>query len=112
MIRATLIGLLTAALLATFGCAAGRHYFYQEDKSVRFYLHAPGAERVFFVSSLDDFTPHPADSIGMGGWTFRLPAAEEFRYFYILDDQIYLPACRYRETDDFGSENCIYRPGL
>lgn len=112
MIRLTLIGLLTAALLATFGCAAGRHYFYQEDQAVRFYLHAPGAERVFFVSSLDDFTPHPANSIGMGGWTFRLPAAEEFRYFYILDDRIYLPPCSYRETDDFGSENCIYRPDL
>lgn len=112
MIRRPQMVLVLAVVLVLWGCATGRHYYYYENQTVRFYLYAPHADRVLFVSSLDNFTPHPAHSVEMGGWTFRTPAAGEFKYFYILDGETYVPPCRHREKDDFGSENCIYRPDL
>jgi len=112
MTRLPRFGLLAAVALTICGCTAGRHYYDNENESVSFYLYAPGAGSVYFASSLDDFQPHRARSDGMGGWLLRLPAAKEFRYFYLLDGEIYLPSCRYREKDDFGSENCIYHPPM
>lgn len=108
----TRIGLLAAMLLVLYGCAVGRHYYYRENQDVRFYLYAPGVDRVYFLSSLDAFRPHPARSVGIGGWTIRRPAAGEFRYFFILDGEVYVPPCRFREKDDFGSENCVYQPEM
>jgi len=32
--------------------------------------------------------------------------------FLIADGVIYLPPCRFKEYDDFGTENCIYIPGM
>lgn len=112
MIRGPRIALWSAFFLILCGCTAGRHYHYHENRHVHLYLYVPGAERVLFASSLDNFTPRPARSIGGGGWTVELPAESEFRYFYIVDGAVYLPACRFREKDDFGSENCIYHPRM
>ena len=32
--------------------------------------------------------------------------------FYIVDGAVYLPQCRLKEQDDFGSANCLYIPGM
>jgi hypothetical protein len=39
-----------------------------------------------------------------------VPKSGEFRYFYLVDGRIYHPDCQYREMDDFGSYNCLYKP--
>jgi hypothetical protein len=41
-----------------------------------------------------------------------VPKGGEFRYFYLVDGKIHLPDCPYREMDDFGSYNCLYKPDL
>ena len=45
-------------------------------------------------------------------WEVTLSLGDEFRYFYMADGALVLPPCRYKEKDDFGSENCIFVPNL
>jgi hypothetical protein len=45
-------------------------------------------------------------------WINRVPSGREFRYFYSVDGKILVPECALTEKDDFGSENCLYSPGL
>jgi hypothetical protein len=73
-------------------------------------LWVPNARTVFFSSSLDGYARHPAEKIGFGQWQVAAPAFQEFKYFYIVDDAVFIPDCRFREHDDFGSENCVYAP--
>jgi hypothetical protein len=41
-----------------------------------------------------------------------LPSGYPFRYYYVLDGEMYLPPCQMIENDDFGSANCIFDPHL
>jgi len=36
----------------------------------------------------------------------------EFKYFYMIDDKMFVPECSMNEKDDFGSVNCVYIPLL
>jgi hypothetical protein len=99
-----------AAWFCFCGCAS--HYHFVDNGSVRFVLLQVEAREVYFASSLDGFVLHRAEPLAFGGWTARAPGGSEFRYFFIVDGSVYLPACAYRETDDFGSQNCIYSPGM
>lgn len=98
-----------ACLLIMSGCTA--HYFEVDDNLLTMYLDKPGAQRVFLASSLDGFRPREVPKVE-GRWKIVLPSFASFRYFYIVDDTIYLPDCRMREKDDFGSENCIFDPRM
>lgn len=89
------------------GCAT--HYCRKEKDSLVLYLEKPGAQRVFFASSLDGFEPHEARHLD-GRWVVVLPYQNPFRYYYVVDDEIFLPPCQFTESDDFGSENCIFDP--
>jgi hypothetical protein len=80
--------------------------------SVNLYLEKPAAESVYFLSSLDGYMPHRANRVGYGRWQITVPANTEFKYFYNVDGNVYLPSCQLKEYDDFGSQNCIYIPGM
>jgi hypothetical protein len=103
------VWVLTAIImLGISGNAA--HYCSVENDAVIFYLTLPGAEAVYFAHSLDDYVLHRLKASEDGLWKFAMKANSEFRYFYIVDHSVYLPDCEFRETDDFGSVNCIYLP--
>jgi hypothetical protein len=103
--------LLIAGILVFFtGCAS--HYFRQNGDTLRMYLKGPDAEIVCFSSSLDGYKLHRATRVAAKTWKVTLPANDEFTYYYIVDGAVYLPPCRLKEYDDFGSENCVYTPDL
>ena len=101
--------ILVLAALHLTGCAA-THYHERRSDRVTFYLTAPEARGVAFASSLDAYNPHIARKISDSRWAVTVAANSEFRYFYIVDGSVYVPACRFYEKDDFGSRNCIYIP--
>ncbi len=86
------------------------HYYSVEYDTVTFYLNLAGAKHVYFAHSLDDYSPHRVKAGKDGTWEFTMKAKFEFSYFYIVDGTVYLPECQFRESDDFGSENCIFVP--
>lgn len=98
-----------AGLMAlTAGCAT--HYQQVRGQTLQLYLNKPDARQVILVCSLDDFESHNARQLD-GRWVVSLPSDKTFRYYYIIDGQPFLPSCRMKESDDFGSENCIFDPG-
>ena len=105
--------LVVAMLLAVWalgGCATP----FQQIKEGQVYLCLKDtrAQTAFFASSLDGFQRHPLTGQNKDTWCINLPADQEFTYFYILDNQPFIPDCPYKEKDDFGFENCIFSPGL
>ncbi len=100
-----------AALLAVFlaGCAA-IPFTPGHSQTVTLYLKKPDARKVQFASSLDNFQLHDTRKTASGRWEVRVPKNAEFHYFYIVDGKNYVPDCRYKEKDDFGSKNCVYLP--
>jgi len=92
------------------GCAA-THYHERQSDRITFYLRAPGAAKVEFVSSLDTYNPKRASRLSGSRWAVTVATNSEFRYFYIVDGAVYLPECELYEKDDFGSRNCVYVPG-
>ena len=92
------------------GCAG--HYHRVKDGVVYLYVTKHGAQDIYFASSIDGYELHKAKKIDENTWEVAVPAYAEFRYFYIADGVVYLPPCRLRERDDFGSENCIFIPGV
>lgn len=102
--------LILTVLLVFAGCT--RHYYRVNNDSVNIYLEKPDAERVYFSSSLDGYKLHKANRVGHGRWQITVPINTEFKYFYNVDGNIYLPSCQFKEYDDFGSQSCIYIPGM
>ena len=91
-------------------CGCTSHYYAIQKKEVYVYLKAPEANDISYATSADGFQLHAVKADTSGHWYFRAPSQPEFKYFYVVDGEIYLPACKYRETDDFGGQNCIYVP--
>ena len=91
------------------GCAT--HYYQVEGNTLSLYLDRPDAQRVILFCSLDGFEPHENRNDD-GRWVVSLPSDSPFRYYYLLDGKMFLPPCRMKEKDDFGSENCIFDPHL
>ena len=101
------LSILSAFFFIT-GCAG--HFYREETGQVHIYLRDSRAAVVHFASSLDGFDLHRADKVDSKTWKITLPKTGEFRYFYRIDGRIELPDCPYREMDDFGSYNCVYKP--
>ena len=101
---------LIAAFLWTMSCAG--HVYKAPDEKVILYLELPKAQHVYFASSLDEYRLQKVNKMKTDRWEIAVPAQREFRYFFLVDGSVYLPACEYREADDFGSENCIFVPKL
>jgi hypothetical protein len=91
------------------GCASPHQVTVQAD-TVTLSLRAPQAARVQFASSADRYTLHEASKDRDGIWTFTGLANREFQYFYLVDGKVFLPDCRFRQSDDFGTANCRYLP--
>lgn len=91
------------------GCTT--HYYEKQRDTLVLYLYKPNAQQVLLACSLDGFEPHEARYLD-GRWVVDLPSGDPFRYYYILDGKLFLPPCQIRESDDFGSENCIFDPQL
>jgi hypothetical protein len=101
---------LLISVLVFSGCAS--HYYRKNNDTVSFFLKKPDAERVYFLSSLDGYKPRKVARVDSRTWQINTPAKAEFKYFYNVDGAVYLPECRLKEQDDFGSQICIYIPGL
>ena len=104
-----LLPLLAVAAVVVTGCAT--HYHRVEGDRLTLYLDEPRAGEVALACSLDDFTPRKARRVE-GRWVVSLSAERPFRYYYVLDGKPYVPPCRLKENDDFGSANCIFDPQL
>jgi Pyruvate/2-oxoacid:ferredoxin oxidoreductase delta subunit len=92
------------------GCASS-HYVEQQAGGLLFFLQMPDASRVQFSSSADNYILHDTEQNRTGEWRISVPNTDELKYFYVVDGAVYLPECQLRETDDFGSENCLYQSG-
>ncbi|MCK4503281.1 MAG: hypothetical protein KAU22_09605 [Desulfuromonadales bacterium] len=96
-------------LLALYlgGCAP-KHFVAKDSDLLTFFLQNGEAKRVQFASSYDRYLLHDATQNSSGVWQIEVPASLELKYFYIVDGSMYVPECRLKERDDFGSENCLY----
>lgn len=101
--------MLVLLLAVCFGCAS-KHSVKQTSNSLLFSLYFPGATYIQFASSADHFALHDTKKDKKGNWLIRVQPVTELSYFYIVDGSVYLPDCRLKETDDFGSKNCLYHP--
>jgi len=101
---------LIISLLVSTGCTT--HYYRKNNDMLSIFLEVPDAQQVYFLSSLDGYRPQKAIRVDTRTWQIRAPAQTEFRYFYKVDGKVYLPPCRLKEQDDFGSQNCIYMPEM
>jgi hypothetical protein len=98
-------------VLALAGCGSS-HYYRVRANSLDLSLNKPGSENVSFASSLDGFQLHPAEKKGGSTWAVTVPANRAFTYFYIVDGAFFIPSCKLKQLDDFGSKNCVYLPDL
>jgi hypothetical protein len=98
---------LGLAILFMAGCTT--HYYKSQNNLVNIYLKKK-AKRIYFVSSLDQYKPHPIQKKENGDWVIAVSGSEAFRYFYLVDGEVYIPDCRFKEFDDFGKQNCIFVP--
>ena len=99
-------------IFLAFAACGGAHYYSVEQGTVSLYLNGSESNLVYFVSSLDGYKLHKAERIDDDTWEVQVPSDNEFEYFYIVDGVFYVPACRMKKKDDFGTENCIYVPGM
>lgn len=98
---------LVILLLLTAGCAK-QHLIQANGDTLVFQYHDDKAEEIILATSQDNFTYHQARREEKNLWIVRLPLANEFSYFYIVDGQVQLPDCPYTVLDDFGGKNCFY----
>ncbi len=92
------------------GACSTHFYGFDEDK-VTLYLRNSQTESMVFACSLDGYESRQLKQHN-GLWEISLPSDSSFRYFYIVDGEIFLPPCPLKEKDDFGAENCIFEPKL
>jgi hypothetical protein len=104
--------LLFGLVLFLSGCARSHYYIDAGGGEVDVYVKEKEAREVLFFSSADHFQPHQAQKMSGGLWRVTMPDRKEIRYFYMIDGKKVLPDCRWREEDDFGSENCVYVRGM
>ncbi len=97
---------LMALVLA--GC--GLHGQRLRDNRAELVLSAPEAHSVVLVVAGDRFEQIPARPDEHGRWIVRVPTTEEFAYFYLVDGKPFVPDCRFKEHDEFGTMNCIFMP--
>ncbi len=102
--------LITLSLLGILSGCSTTPYLQSAPDTVTLYLKLPHASRVQFASSMDNYQAHDTRKTTSGQWEIDVPGNTEFKYFYIVDGRVYLPDCRYRERDDFGSRDCVFIP--
>ncbi|MBT4287127.1 MAG: hypothetical protein HOD92_07285 [Deltaproteobacteria bacterium] len=99
--------LLLASLL--IGCTS--HRIEKNTQGLKIFLKQENIVKLEFVSSINQFVPLTLKKNDNAEWIVKIPGKKTpFRYFYIRDGNFFLPDCKLKEKDDFGSENCIYDP--
>ncbi len=109
MITPRILSIVLLPFLIFIGCAS--HFYRTDEDSVVLHLRIQNTDSVILFTSADGFLPNAAERRG-DTWVNRIPSNRQFSYFYKLNGEIYTPDCPFKEVDDFGSENCIYVPGL
>lgn len=104
-----IITLILASVLVS-GCSTYFHYSVANNENVELFLSAPDAKSVVLVISGNHFRKIEAVRSSSDIWKTTLMGSKEFRYFYLVDGRMYLPDCKFREKDDFGSDNCVFTP--
>lgn len=104
-------GVLAAGMAILAACAP-KHYVRVQGDSIVLSLEHPGAKEVLFASSIDRFQLHPATRAEGNSWKISVPKADEFTYFYLVDNAVTLPDCQFTVSDDFGAENCLFDIGM
>lgn len=89
------------------GCST--HFYKKDGNEVAIYLKKPDGGETIFMCSLDGYAARNLKTY-KGTWVVNLPADKPFKYFYMVDGEIFIPPCPLKEKDDFGSENCIFEP--
>lgn len=102
--------LLVLSLLCAVSACKAHQYRIQGDHLLLTLRH-PDAESVVLFCSFDGFEPRTVKNKS-GHWEAEVPAGMTFRYFYRVNDTVFVPDCLLKEKDDLGFENCIYDPGL
>jgi hypothetical protein len=97
-------------LLFAFSACISHHHRMDGDHMI-LTLRYPDAKNVVLFCSLDEFKPRKAIKVSHG-WESKVPAGKTFKYFYRVDETLFVPDCPMKETDDFGFDNCIYDPHL
>jgi hypothetical protein len=97
-------------MLFTTGCAVQQYTVV--NRELHIYLKNKEAEKVYLYTSIDEYEPREVLKDDSGLWVAVLPADKEFKYFYIIDGELFIPECSMKEKDDFGSVNCVYIPLL
>ena len=97
-----------ALFIFVLGGCAPKHFVEKDMGSLTFFLQSPKANRVQLAVSFDHYALHDAQQNGSGVWQVKVPIHQELKYFYVVDSSVYIPECRFKETDDFGSVNCLY----
>ena len=97
-------------IIGLIGCES--HFYRIKKNSLHLYLKKPEAHTVSFAYSKDGYRLHQTEKIDSKTWMATVPLGSEFAYFYIVDGTAYVPPCRFKEKDDFGSENCIFIPDM
>ena len=110
MRKFTLLPLAMAVLFVFSGCAP--HYYRVKPDGLEIYLKMADAQTVELACTTGELHIYRARKVGRTLWAVTVPSRREFSYFYLVDGADYLPDCLLRESDDFGSENCIYQPGM
>lgn len=104
-----MIRFLSVLVVLLAGCTP-HHFIVKQPSGLTVSLTLPEAREVLFASSVDSFRLHPLQKEDDEIWVVSNLADEEFRYFYLVDGQLYIPECELTENDDFGTANCIYQP--
>ncbi len=97
-------------IIGLMGCES--HFYRVKENSLHLYLKKPEAHTVSFAYSQDGYRLHQTEKIDSETWMVTVPLGSEFAYFYVINGVAYAPSCRFKEKDDFGSENCIFIPDM
>ena len=101
--------IILLALFAIYACKS--HHYRIEGDRMLLILRLTDADKVVLFCSFDGFEPRTVNK-NSNNWEAEVPAGKTFRYFYRVDDVLFVPDCPLKEKDDLGFENCIYDPGL
>ena len=70
------------------------HHVCQEKDGIYVHLIHGEAKSVQFVSSSHQFKPQPLIQNKKGDWIVKIENKHrEFKYFYLLNDEVFLPDC-------------------
>lgn len=103
--------LLVLSILTLTACAPV-HYTRVQGNLVSLYLTREDAVEVLLFSSANGYRPLLASKIENDTWAVSVDYQDEFEYFYKVDGKVVVPDCELKVNDDFGSQNCVFLPGL